>query len=309
MLLVLSLWALEFCLSFMEVLRGRLCSLFSILLWNEWEWRQNSGKFEGERKPPLRIFKLRPENQMCMWGNSCKNITILSCLHVSTCGDLRSTWETCGSGIQPCWACQRCWSGDRCWHPSCSLLQARCHRAPAPGSQKVRAKWTNREGEGGGGRGHFWQGSVGPSISDLHHFLSGTSAFSAWWRHVLHSTSCGGEGLTGLKGCVYRKQCKPPWQIQVIYVCLVKKTKFWNTQSESQRLDNWHERCTAAFPARLSLLIYNRRLCSLACVLLNMPWFFLENTEKPSARQGAWAKRWGGGQKRKTGERKDSLGI
>lgn len=32
MLLVLSLWALEFCLSFMEVLRGRLCSLFSILL-------------------------------------------------------------------------------------------------------------------------------------------------------------------------------------------------------------------------------------------------------------------------------------
>lgn len=33
MLLVLSLWALEFCLSFMDVLRGRLCSLFSILLW------------------------------------------------------------------------------------------------------------------------------------------------------------------------------------------------------------------------------------------------------------------------------------
>jgi len=32
MLLVLSLWALEFCLSFMEVLRGRLCSLFSTLL-------------------------------------------------------------------------------------------------------------------------------------------------------------------------------------------------------------------------------------------------------------------------------------
>lgn len=32
MLLVLSLWALEFCLSFMEVLRGRLCSRFSILL-------------------------------------------------------------------------------------------------------------------------------------------------------------------------------------------------------------------------------------------------------------------------------------
>lgn len=87
------------------------------------------------------------ENQMCMWGNSCKNITILSCLHVSRCGDLRSTWETCGSGIQPCWACQRCWSGDRCWHPSCSLLQARCHRALAPGPQKVRAEWTNWEGE------------------------------------------------------------------------------------------------------------------------------------------------------------------
>lgn len=172
-------------------------------------------------------------------------------------------------------------------------------------------RWERNEptGRGGGGRGHFWQGRVGPSISDLHHFLSGTSAFSAWWRHVLHSTSCDGEGLTGLKGCVYRKQCNPPWQIQVIYVCLVKKTKFWNTQSESQRLDNWHESCTAAFPARLSLLIYNRRLCSLACVLLNMLWFFLENTEKPSARQGAWAKRWGGGQKRKTGERKDSLGI
>lgn len=32
MLLVLSLWALEFCLSFMEVLRGRLCNRFSILL-------------------------------------------------------------------------------------------------------------------------------------------------------------------------------------------------------------------------------------------------------------------------------------
>lgn len=31
-LLVLSLWALEFCLSFMEVLRARLCSLFSTLL-------------------------------------------------------------------------------------------------------------------------------------------------------------------------------------------------------------------------------------------------------------------------------------
>lgn len=39
-LLVLSLWALEFCRSFMEVLRGRLCILLSILLWNQWEGRQ-----------------------------------------------------------------------------------------------------------------------------------------------------------------------------------------------------------------------------------------------------------------------------
>lgn len=41
MLLVLSFWALEFCLSFMEVLRVRLWSLFSILLRRQIKKRSN----------------------------------------------------------------------------------------------------------------------------------------------------------------------------------------------------------------------------------------------------------------------------
>lgn len=172
---------------------------------------------------------------MRMWSNSCKNITTLSCLRVSRCGDLRSTWETCGFGIQSCWACQRCWSDVRCWHPSCSPLRARCHQAPAPGPQKVRAKWTN------GGEGQFWRDSVGP-----HHIRS--PSLPVWDICILcmvttrsrqHQLRWGGtDWVAELKGCVYRKQCKSPWQIQVIYVCLVKKFMFWNTQGENQRLDN-----------------------------------------------------------------------
>lgn len=50
MLLVLSLWALEFCLSFMEVLRGRLCSLFSILLTKEQKKKKKSRSREIKAK-------------------------------------------------------------------------------------------------------------------------------------------------------------------------------------------------------------------------------------------------------------------
>lgn len=49
MLLVLSLWALEFCLSFIEVLRGRLWSLFSILLRRE-QKKNRSGEIEAKKK-------------------------------------------------------------------------------------------------------------------------------------------------------------------------------------------------------------------------------------------------------------------
>ncbi len=53
MLLVLSLWALEFCLSFMEVLRGRLCSLFSTLLRKEQNTR--GSKYITGRKEPKQM--------------------------------------------------------------------------------------------------------------------------------------------------------------------------------------------------------------------------------------------------------------
>lgn len=121
MLLVLSLWAFEFCLSFMEVLRGRLCSLLSILLWNKWEGRQ----------------------RWCI----IKGIMTVSLLHGSRCRDLQSTWETYGFGIQSCRAWRQCWLDVQHWHPSCSPLQAlgRCHLAPPPEPQKVRGKMNRRD--------------------------------------------------------------------------------------------------------------------------------------------------------------------
>lgn len=51
MLLVLSLWALEFCLSFMEVLRGRLCSLFSTLLRTRRNTRSSKYMTDKAKKP------------------------------------------------------------------------------------------------------------------------------------------------------------------------------------------------------------------------------------------------------------------
>lgn len=54
MLLVLSLWALEFCRSFMEVLRGRLCSLFSTLLRTRGDTR--CSKYTTERAGNLNVL-------------------------------------------------------------------------------------------------------------------------------------------------------------------------------------------------------------------------------------------------------------
>lgn len=151
MLLVRSLWALEFCLSFMEVLRGRLCSLLSILLWRE-----------GRQ----------------IWSNSCQNIMTVSRLHGSRCGDLQSTWETYGFGIQSCRALQQCWLDVQCWHHSCLPPRALAHslQAPPPEPQKVRAKMD-------GGM------TILTRQHKLHNFLSETST-------LLNSNSCSEKGLT-----------------------------------------------------------------------------------------------------------------
>lgn len=115
-LLVLSLWALEFWRSFMEVLRGRLCILLSILLRNQ---------REGRRKCEV-LFQ--------------HNDAIVV-------PDLQGTWETCGSGIQFCRAWQQCWWDVQRWPPSCSPLQAPARRRLAPPPGKVRTKMKGREGQ------------------------------------------------------------------------------------------------------------------------------------------------------------------
>lgn len=57
MLLVLSLWALEFCLSFMEVLRGRLCSLFSTLLRRQQAKNKIYDSQEEKKEPNDPVYK------------------------------------------------------------------------------------------------------------------------------------------------------------------------------------------------------------------------------------------------------------
>lgn len=91
MLLVLSLWALEFCRSFMEVLRGRLCSLFSILL----KKRQKKKKAAQNMWQTLKQLSYRLDHKT------------QSCVRVSRCAVLLRTSETYGSGIPFCRACQQ----------------------------------------------------------------------------------------------------------------------------------------------------------------------------------------------------------
>lgn len=123
MLLVLSLWALEFCLSFMEVLRGRLCSLFSILLKKGRKTR--SSKYMTEQGKWSTVLMLTKhfigtveQKHVCsrlhIKTDNLKSLVYkhddmtLSCAQVSRCSDLQCTWETCGFGTLSCRACQQC---------------------------------------------------------------------------------------------------------------------------------------------------------------------------------------------------------
>lgn len=88
-LLVLSLWALEFCLSFIEVLRGRLCSLFSILL--RMEQNTRSSKYMTGRAAVLTswTWKLTKRFIKMVEKTPCpdytfKQIKILSNMHTYT---------------------------------------------------------------------------------------------------------------------------------------------------------------------------------------------------------------------------------
>lgn len=137
MLLVLSLWALEFCLSFMEVLRGRLCILFSILLRRECA-RELKIHDRHSRGPQERDPGVNKTLHVFM---NMDNITWL-CVHVSRCSDEWFTLETCGFETLSCRACQRCWSSVQCWHPSCSPppALAHCHLSLAPETKRGGGK-------------------------------------------------------------------------------------------------------------------------------------------------------------------------
>lgn len=143
MLLVLSLCALEFCLSFMEVLRGRLCSLFSTLL--KRTRTTTCSKYTNAGAGSKANYKSRQKCNKFIGYRTWHNENYLVCLfyRCSDYSDQQRTWETCGFGTPSCRACQRCWLSVLCWRPSCwpRPAPARCRQSLAPGPKKKRRGW------------------------------------------------------------------------------------------------------------------------------------------------------------------------
>lgn len=226
------------------------------------------------------------QKQMWLWSISCKNITTLSCLHISRCGDLQSTWETCGFGIRSCRACQQCWLDVRCWCPSCSppRAQARFHQAPAPEPQKGRAEVNQR-----------WNDTSDETTQavlyqlKLHRLLSETSETLCMehpGRARLSKLSLKGKFAENNASLHGRWKSAMFVQLSVESHVLLKHTRWKRLESEIQPIVRGQQHTTDSFqsstsPVCLPLLIYNGWQCSLVHMALNVLSLFdsfLENT-------------------------------